>query len=85
MPVQVAFWIWIASAVLSLVSAVLPRARRARSSTSLRASKPQGLPPSQYDHTANTLITVLVVQLAVFARSTCSLPTRSAPAGTGPG
>lgn len=65
--IEVAFWIWIVSAVVSLVFAVLAPRAKGNILDSLRQSKPPGLAPSQYDHTANVLITVLVVQLAVFA------------------
>jgi hypothetical protein len=65
--VEVAFWIWIVSAVVSLVFAVLAPRAKDNILASLRQSRPPGIVPSQYDHTANVLITVLVVQLVVFA------------------
>jgi cation transport ATPase len=66
-PVQVAFWIWVASAVLSVVSAVLTPRQKGDIINALNNSKPQGLPPSQYQQYANTLITVSVVTLVLFA------------------
>ena len=66
-PVEVAFWIWIVSAVVSLVFAVLAPRAKDNILDSLRQSRPPGLAPSQYDHTANVLITVLIAQLVVFA------------------
>lgn len=65
--VEVAFWIWIVSAAVSLVFAVLAPRAKGNILDSLRRSKPPGLAPSQYEHTANVLITVLIVQLVVFA------------------
>jgi hypothetical protein len=66
-PVLVAFWIWIASAVLSLVSAVLTPREKSEIVNALNTNKPQGLPPSQYEQYANTLITVSIVTLVLFA------------------
>ena len=66
-PVLIAFWIWIASAVLSLVSAVLTPREKSEIVAALNTSKPQGLAPSQYVQYANTLITVSIVTLVLFA------------------
>ncbi len=62
-PVQVAFWIWIASAVLVLVRAVLVFGQKNEIISELRTQKPAGLSPSEYPQAAQTLIEV---QVAVF-------------------
>ncbi|HEY4022280.1 MAG TPA: hypothetical protein VGM75_26565 [Pseudonocardiaceae bacterium] len=66
-PVQVAFWIWVASAVVSLVSAVLTPSEKSQIINALTTAKPQGIAPSQYAQYADTLITVSIVTLVLFA------------------
>lgn len=66
-PVQVAFWIWVASAVLSLVSAVLTPREKGEIINALTTAKPQGITPAQYEQYANTLIIVSIVTLVLFA------------------
>jgi cation transport ATPase len=66
-PVRVAFWIWVASAVLSLVSAVLTPREKGEIINALTTAKPQGITPAQYGQYANTLITVSIVTLVLFA------------------
>jgi hypothetical protein len=66
-PVQAAFWIWIAGAVLSLVSAVLTPREKASIIGALRSAKPAGIPPNQYEQYAQTLIVVSIVTLVIFA------------------
>lgn len=65
--VQVAFWIWIASAVLSLVFAVLIPRQKSAIIDALRTAKPQGIEPSQYEQYANTLVVTTIVTLVLFA------------------
>jgi preprotein translocase subunit SecG len=66
-PVQVAFWIWIASAVLSLVFAVLIPRQKSAIVDALNNAKPQGIAPSQYVQYANTLVVTTIVTLVLFA------------------
>jgi hypothetical protein len=67
LPVQVAFWIWVASAVLSLVLAVLTPQQKSDIINALNNAKPAGIAPNQYEQYANTLITVSIVTLVLFA------------------
>jgi hypothetical protein len=66
-PVRVAFWIWVVSAVLSLVSAVLTPREKGEIINALTTAKPQGITPAQYEQYANTLIIVSIVTLVLFA------------------
>ncbi|HJP76571.1 MAG TPA: hypothetical protein VJ914_20040 [Pseudonocardiaceae bacterium] len=65
--VQVAFWIWIASAVLSLVFAVLIPRQKSAIVDALNNAKPPGIAPSQYAQYANTLVVTTIVTLVLFA------------------
>lgn len=65
--VQVAFWIWIASAVLSLVFAVLIPRQKGAIIDALNSAKPAGIAPNQYEQYANTLVVTTIVTLVLFA------------------
>ncbi len=66
-PVLVAFWIWIAGAVLSLVFAVITVREKAAIVDALTRAKPPNIAPSQYGEYANVLITTTIVTLVLFA------------------
>lgn len=66
-PVVVAFWIWIASAVLSLVFAVITPRQKSAIVDALTKAKPPNIAPNQYDQYATILITTTIVTLVIFA------------------
>lgn len=65
--VQIAFWIWIAAAVLALVRVVLVLQQKNLVINQLRASPPKGLAPSQYSQYAQELIDVQVLLFVLAA------------------
>lgn len=65
--VQVAFWIWIASAVLSLVFAVITPNQKSAIVDALTKAKPANIAPNQYEQYANVLIITTIVSLVLFA------------------
>jgi len=65
--VQVAFWIWIAAAVLVLVRVVLVFQQKNAIVDALRTSRPTGIAPSQYPQYAQELIDVQVVLFVLAA------------------